>query len=76
MPSSGHRLLLPSLPRVYPRRQISPEEKKFEIRHDRLTAFYTGLIHLLPISATIVLVYLNWRGYYIGGELADFGWSR
>ena len=27
-------------------------------------------IHIVPITAAFVLVILNWRGYYIGGELA------
>lgn len=29
-----------------------------------------GSIHFVPIAAVFVLVVLNWRGYYIGGELA------
>ena len=29
-----------------------------------------GSIHFVPIAAVLVLVILNWRGYYIGGELA------
>ncbi|KAL6717886.1 hypothetical protein ACLMJK_003971 [Lecanora helva] len=33
-------------------------------------AFLAGAIHFVPISAAFVLVILNWRSYYIGGELA------
>ena len=47
-----------------------PEPTKTAIYKDARTAFLAGLIHLIPISASLVLVVLNWRGYYIGGELA------
>ena len=33
-------------------------------------ACLAGSIHIIPIVAAMVLVILNWRGYYIGGELA------
>lgn len=32
-------------------------------------AYLCGLIHFIPISATVFLVFLNWRGYYIGQEM-------
>ena len=33
-------------------------------------ALLFGSVHFIPIAAAFVLIILNWRGYYIGGELA------
>ena len=46
------------------------ELRKIAIRKDFLAATLAGLIHFLPVGAAFVLVIINWRGYYIGGELA------
>lgn len=46
------------------------EAKKIALRKDLWMACLAGSIHILPITASMVLVVLNWRGYYIGSELA------
>ena len=46
------------------------EAKKIALRKDLWMACLAGSIHIVPITAAMVLVVLNWRGYYIGGELA------
>ena len=46
------------------------EPKKFAIDQKFKKAFRGGYVHFIPISATVVLVILNCRGYYIGSELA------
>ena len=45
------------------------EPKKIAIKQDIWMAWLFGSIHFVPLSAALVLVVLNWRGYYIGGEL-------
>lgn len=45
------------------------EEKKIAIQKDIVTACLAGSIHVVPIAASLVVVYLNWRGFYIGEEL-------
>ena len=45
------------------------ELKKIAIRKDLWIACLAGSIHFVPITAALVLVVLNWRGYYVGGEL-------
>ena len=45
------------------------EPKKIAITQDFWMALLSGSVHFVPIAAAFVLVILNWRGYYIGGEL-------
>ena len=45
------------------------EEKKKAIQKDFVTACLACSIHAVPIGASLVVVCLNWRGYYIGQEL-------
>ena len=42
------------------------EPTKKAIREDRTIALLRGLIHLLPISASLCLIVLNWNTYYVG----------
>ena len=46
------------------------EPKKIAIKQDIWMACLFGSIHFIPIAAALVIIILNWRGYYIGGELA------
>ena len=46
------------------------EPKKKAIDQNFRKAFRCGYVHFVPISATVILVVLNCRGYYIGSELA------
>ncbi|KAI9742975.1 MAG: hypothetical protein M1818_003270 [Claussenomyces sp. TS43310] len=46
------------------------EEKKIAVVVDLRSACYVSLLHLIPTSASVVLLVFNWRGYYIGGELS------
>ncbi len=46
------------------------EEEKIAILQDFRTACYVSLLHILPMSTAIALSVLNWRGHYIGSELA------
>ena len=46
------------------------EPRKKAIDQNFRKAFRCGYVHFVPISATVVLVVLNCRGYYIGSELA------
>ena len=46
------------------------EPEKIAIDQKFKKAFWRGYVHFIPISATVVLVVLNCRGYYIGSELA------
>ncbi|KAK3166653.1 hypothetical protein OEA41_009778 [Lepraria neglecta] len=46
------------------------ELEKIAIKKDFWTACLVSSIHIVPIAAALVLVVLNWKGYYIGGELA------
>ena len=45
------------------------EEKKKAIQKNFVTACLAGSIHVVPIAASLVVIYLNWRGFYIGEEL-------
>jgi hypothetical protein len=45
------------------------EEKKVAILGDMRSACYVSLLHILPTTASITLLVLNWKGYYIGDEL-------
>ncbi|KAL8748053.1 MAG: hypothetical protein Q9190_000138 [Brigantiaea leucoxantha] len=45
------------------------EEKKILILKDLRLACFRSLLHVVPISASITLTVLNWKGFYIGGEL-------
>ena len=45
------------------------ETPKVIITKDLWTALLRCTVHLIPLSATVVLAYLNLVGYYIGGEL-------
>ena len=44
--------------------------KKTALRKDFWAATLSRLIHFLPVGAAFVLIIINWRGYYIGGDLA------
>ncbi|KAL2049419.1 hypothetical protein ABVK25_010323 [Lepraria finkii] len=52
----------------HPAQKISEPQKK-AIRIDRRMAIFAGSIHFIPIAATVIICYLAWAGYYIGGEL-------
>ena len=56
----------------YPAQKISEPQKK-AIRIDRRMAIFAGSIHFIPIAATVIICYLAWAGYYIGGELSGIG---
>ena len=45
------------------------ETPKVIITNDIWTALFRCTVHLVPLSVTVVLAYLNLVGYYIGGEL-------
>ena len=45
------------------------ETPKVIVTKDLWTALFRCTVHLIPLSATVVLAYLNLVGYYIGGEL-------
>lgn len=45
------------------------EDKKVAILCDMRSTCYVSLLHILPTTASIVLLVLNWKGYYIGDEL-------
>ncbi len=45
------------------------EPKKIVIQKGLWMACMANSIHVVPIAASMILVVLNWRGYYIGGEL-------
>ena len=53
----------------HPGRSVE-ELKKIAIRKDLWMACLACSIHIIPVVAALVLVILNWRGYYIGSELA------
>lgn len=46
------------------------EQKKIVLVYDLRSACYASLLHLLPVTASILLTVFNWNGYYIGGELS------
>ena len=45
------------------------DEKKVAILGDMRSACFVSLLHILPTTASITLLVLNWKGYYIGAEL-------
>lgn len=45
------------------------ETPKVIVTKDLWTAVFRCAVHLLPLSVTVVLAYLNLASYYIGGEL-------
>ncbi|QIX01993.1 hypothetical protein AMS68_007510 [Peltaster fructicola] len=47
-----------------------PEDEKAAFYKSRRLAFVKSLIHWLPVSVAVTLVFLNIWQYYIGGELA------
>jgi hypothetical protein len=53
------------------RRKIYDEKPKQAVHRGLPTAIFTLLAaHLLPVTAALLLVAFNIRGYYVGGELA------
>ena len=56
--------------RIRHKGQSVEEPKKIAIRKDCRMALLAGLIHFIPVGAAFALIILNWRGYYIGSELA------
>lgn len=45
------------------------EAPKVIVTKDLWTALFRCAVHLVPLSVTVVLAYLNLATYYIGGEL-------
>ncbi len=45
------------------------ETPKVVVTKDLWTALFRCAVHLVPLSVTVVLAYLNLASYYIGGEL-------
>ncbi|KAI4158998.1 MAG: hypothetical protein LQ342_006971 [Letrouitia transgressa] len=45
------------------------ENPKILIHRDLRAVCYLSLLHSVPVTASIILVVLNCRGFYIGGEL-------
>jgi hypothetical protein len=50
--------------------QDVPEEEKVAFYKSRRLAFLRGLIHWVPCSAAIVLIWFNLDQHYIGGDLS------
>ena len=48
-----------------------PEEKKPIIRNSFKLALLRGLVHIIPVSLSIVLIIINIRGVYIGPSLGN-----
>lgn len=46
------------------------EQKKVVLVHDLRSSCYASLLHILPVTASILLTVFNWNGFYIGGELS------
>jgi hypothetical protein len=46
------------------------EVKRTPFIKDPVAVMLASLLHLLPVSAAIVLIVLTGKGYYIGGELS------
>jgi hypothetical protein len=46
------------------------EEKKVVILRDLRSASYVSLLHIIPVAASITLLVLIWKGFYIGSELS------
>src|ERR1700685_282570 len=51
------------------REHAPAEEKKIAILADARSAAAISIFHIVPIGASITLIVINWKGYYIGGEL-------
>ncbi|GAD99736.1 hypothetical protein PTT_07440 [Paecilomyces variotii No. 5] len=49
------------------------EQPKIVIRRNKLSALLRALIHLIPVAASIGLIIVNIRGYYLGGNVDDVG---
>jgi hypothetical protein len=52
------------------RGHVIKEDRKVVLVHDFRTACYVSLLHVLPVAASITLLVLNLKGYYIGGDLS------
>jgi hypothetical protein len=50
-----------------------PEPPKRALDQNRWTAAARSLVHLLPFSATIVVLYLNFASYYVGAVFEQTG---
>lgn len=55
---------------------VVEEVKKVALVHDLLTACYVSLLHVVPITASVTLMVLNLRGFYIGGDLSGANGSE
>lgn len=53
-----------------PRKKASNRSKERLVYDDLPSAFYASLLHVIPIVVSFGLVILNFKGYYIGGELS------
>jgi hypothetical protein len=53
-----------------PHHKTQPNEPEVAVSSSPWQAIRQVLIHIIPVLATIVLVWLNARGYFIGAQLA------
>jgi hypothetical protein len=49
------------------------ESAKIALLHDFRTTCYVSILHLVPLITSVTAIVLNWKGYYIGGELSGAG---